>query len=398
MMIQIRPLHHILLAFVMIPFASAAAPLGQSPIQAAAFPSLQAALDAVPASGGLVRLPAGTFEITEPLLVQTPETRIEGAGAATHIVNKNQEGQPAIVLEPQGYANDTKKRVWRVQLADFRVSGNEKSGDGILARGVNEIYLHGVSLDRHGGNGINLIDCYEDPRISDSIITYNKKAGLRILRGHDIVVNANQFEENNDAVQCIDSFNLCMNANNLDDHLRHGVVIENTYGSVLSGNMIEECQGIAMIMDRDCYGNTVSANVLAHNFAGGVALRDAWGCTVSANTFTMDKPWGLTVGPDSGRITITGNNFSNAYIGGKTKRDDFAGGIQLNNTKHITITGNTFTGLSTCAIQAQGKCEQIIATGNLAAQRFDAPQKPIFDLKNATGIIENNLEGGQISR
>jgi hypothetical protein len=50
------------------------------------------------------------------------------------------------------------------------------------------------------------------------------------------VVNANQFEENQYALRCLDSFNLTMNGNTLDDHLRHGVVIENTYGTVLSGN------------------------------------------------------------------------------------------------------------------------------------------------------------------
>ena len=51
-------------------------------------------------------------------------------------------------------------------------------------------------------------------------------------------------------------------------HLGHGVIIENTYGSVVSGNMIEECQGTAIVLDRDCYGIVLSANVIAHNGAG----------------------------------------------------------------------------------------------------------------------------------
>ena len=117
------------------------------------------------------------------------------------------------------------------------------------------MFIHGLSIDHHGGNGIRLVDCYEDARVSDSILTYNRQAGLAIEAGHDIVVNANHFEENQDAVRCTDSFNLCMNGNNLDDHLGNGVIIENTYGSVLSGNMIEECQGIGIILDRDCYGS-----------------------------------------------------------------------------------------------------------------------------------------------
>ena len=61
-------------------------------------------------------------------------------------------------------------------------------------------------------------------------------------------VSIGMFEENLDALTCVDGFNLCMTGNNLDDHLRFGVVIENTYGSVVSGNMIEECAGTAIII------------------------------------------------------------------------------------------------------------------------------------------------------
>ena len=118
-----------------------------------------------------------------------------------------------------------------------------------------------------------------------------------------------QFEENDDALHCIDSFNLCMSGCCVDDHLGNGVVIENTYGSVVSGNMIEECQGTAIILDRDCYGITLSANVIAHN-GGGIDLRDAHGCAVSANTFTIMKSDALRIGPNSGRIAVGGNVFS----------------------------------------------------------------------------------------
>ncbi|MGC9326083.1 MAG: right-handed parallel beta-helix repeat-containing protein, partial [Candidatus Hinthialibacter sp.] len=235
-------------------------------------------------------------------------------------------------------------------------------------------------------------DCYEDPRVSDSILTYNAQTGLNLLRCHDIVVNANQFEENQDALHCIDSFNLCMNGNNLDDHLGHGVVIENTYGSVLSGNMIEECNGIAVIMDRDCYGNTVSANVIAHN-GGGVDLRDAWGCAISANTFTINANQSITVGPGSGRITITGNNISNAHIGGKTRRDDPTGGLLLKQTRAVTITGNIFSGNWKEAIRSEGDCQEIVLTGNilLDGSRSQPGEFPAHDLQSAQIIQGDNL-------
>lgn len=344
-------------------------------IDAASFDSLQAALDSVPSSGGLVKLPPGTFDLEEPLVVSTPETRIEGAGASTHLRNRNEDGLPALILRPSDRETNPKARLWRVQLGNFRISGNEKSGDGVRAEGINEIFLHGLSVDHHGGHGIALIDCYEDPRISDSILTYNGDAGLFIDAGHDIVVNANHFEENVDGVRCVDSFNLCMNGNNLDDHLGNGVVIENTYGSVLSGNMIEECNGTAIILDRDCYGITLSANVIAHDMKGGIDLRDAHGCAVSANTFTLVHDFSVRVGPDSGRITVTGNSFSNSHIGdGQEKRKlehenllqiDMGTGVRVEGARHVNITGNTFSGMSGEAVRIDEEAGANLVTNNL---------------------------------
>lgn len=375
-------------------------------IDAAKYPTLQAALDAVPPSGGLVRLPPGIFQIDRPLVLSRSNTRVEGAGAATCLVNGNLHGEPAMIIRPADLATNPRARLWRVQVADFRINGDPqtidgkstqpKGGDGLLVQNVDEFYAHGMSIDHHGGHGLNLVNCYEDPRIADCIFTYNRQAGVNIVGGHDIVVNANHFEENQDALRCIDSFNLCMNGNNLDDHLRDGVVIENTYGSVVAGNMIEECQGRAIVLDRDCYGITLSANVIAHNQGGGIDLRDAWGCTVSANTFTITAVYAIRVGPDSGRIAITGNNFSDSYIGQTHRRPgklDEATGVVLEGTTDIVISGNLFAGLAGEAVKADARCRRIAMTGNVLADlnRASPAKKPGLDLPAQGVVLEANV-------
>jgi len=335
------------------PPAPTGLPGAQPTILAANYPTLQAAIDALPPTGGVIQLPAGTFEISEPLRVTQEDVLLAGSGTATHIKNVNTAGQPAIVIASPQIEKTPKASLWRVQIANLRITGNERSGHGIHARNVNEIFLHGVTVSHHGGDGIQLDNCYEDPRVCDCLMTYNKANGLHLIGCHDIVVVGNQFEENQDALRCTDSFNLCMTGNNLDDHLRHGVVIENTYGSVVSGNMIEECNGTAIILDRDCYGITLSANVIAHN-GGGIDLKDAHGCAVSANTVTINKTNGLKIGPASGRITVSGNSFTSSYIGeaiDKRKENDrSAAGIVLESTDDINITGNSFSGLTTKAV------------------------------------------------
>jgi parallel beta-helix repeat protein len=253
-------------------------------------------------------------------------------------------------------------------LADFRVTGNEKSGAGIEARQIDEIFVDGVTSSYHGGDGIFLNYCYEDPRIANCLVTYNKGVGIRLQGCHDIVVSACQFEENQDALHCFDGYNLCLTGSCMDDHLGAGVVIENTYGSVVFGNMIEECNGTAIILDRDCYGITLSANVIAHN-GGGIDLRDAHGCAVSANTFTIMKTAALCIGPDSGRITVDGNNFCNSYLGdGKVRRgtsEIAAAGLLLEGTNNVAISGNVFSGLTEKAVTVKGEPVRILFANNL---------------------------------
>lgn len=359
-------------------------PGARSEIDAAKYPSLQAALDALPKEGGVVRIPPGTFEISQPLVLSRGDVLIQGSGTATHIKNMNADRQPALIVRhPDGEKVKADDKLWRVMLSNFRITGNEKSGHGIEALLVNEIFIQGVTISYHGGDGIKLDRCYEDPRVSDCLITYNKQTGLNLPGCHDIVVSANQFEENRDAVRCFDGFNLCFTGNCVDDHLGDGVVIENTYGSVLSGNMIEECDGRAIVLARDCYGITLSANVIAHN-GGGIDLVDAHGCAVSANTFVLLKlpPKAkdgtqppqldtrcLRIAKDSSRITVTGNSFCDSYIGeGAVMRkvnDQLAGGIVLEGTRDVNITGNTFSSLPKSVELRQPKSDNVLFSDNL---------------------------------
>ncbi len=364
-------------------------PGAKQSIEAGTYSSLQEAIDALPVDGGVVRIPPGTFEIYEPLIINKPDVQIEGAGTATHIKNMNTEGKPAMLLQNPNKGEGRESELWRISLQDFRITGNEKSGHGIEARGINEIFIHGITVSNHGGDGIMLYYCYEDPRICNSLITYNKGTGLNLIGCHDIIVSANQFEENQDALHCLEGYNLCMTGNNLDDHLGNGVVIENTYGSVVAGNMIEECAGKAVILDKDCYGITISANVIAHNTSGGVDLRDAHGCAVSANTFTILGKDALVIGPESGRITVSGNNISNSYIGrNETKRieDLNAGGIVFEGTTDICVVGNLISSVRPKALELKGKpSERVNFSGNVITDALSDQE----NLKNS--IVENNL-------
>src|SRR5262249_13322000 len=146
-------------------------------VEAIRFPTIQAAVDALPPGGGVVVLPAGTFEVSRPIRVTRGDVLLRGAGTATHLKNVNTRGEPAILVRPANLEADPKAMVWRVKLADLRVTGNPKSGHGIEAVNVNELFIDGVTASENGGDGVHMVNCYEDPRICDSLLTYNKAAG-----------------------------------------------------------------------------------------------------------------------------------------------------------------------------------------------------------------------------
>ena len=159
--------------------------------------------------------------------------------------------------------------------------------------------------------------------------------------------------------------------------------------------MIEECRGTAIILDRDCYGITLSANVIAHDDSGGIDLRDAHGCAVSANTFTIMGAAALRIGPNSGRITVTGNNFSNSYIGdGKLKRgpkDLKAGGMVIEGTSDVVISGNVFSSVRPKALSIEGQpSERILFTDNVLTDVESDHTK-----LGASSLVENNIESAK---
>ena len=123
--------------------------------------------------------------------------------------------------------------------------------------------------------------------------------------------------------------------------------------------------------------------MIAHN-GGGIDLLDAHGCTVSANTFPLLKmpPKAkdgtqppqldtrcLRIGKDSSRITVTGNTFCDSYIGeGAVQRklnDQLAGGLVLEGTRGVTITGNTFSSVPKAIELRAPKSENIHVSNNL---------------------------------
>lgn len=110
-------------------------------IDAANYESLQGAIDALPTEGGCVRIPAGRFEIAQPLVLEAGDVLLTGQGTASELVNANQSGKPCLIVRPKNLAGDPKATLWRVQVAK-RPAGDDPAG-GIALSGTRDVAVTG---------------------------------------------------------------------------------------------------------------------------------------------------------------------------------------------------------------------------------------------------------------
>ena len=327
-------------------------------VNAGNYPSIQDAVDALPDEGGTVFIPADTYKISEPIIVTKSDVTLHGAGSGTLLLNISEEGKNTIELkgERQPEKSRSELEIWRVKVCNMHLKGNEKCGHGIYAQYVNEISLIETWVDYHGKSGIYLDYCYENPRVSDNNIAYNKENGILIDGCHDIVVSANQLEENGIGVYAKDIFNATITGNNIDDHTKHCIQFVNALGSIITGNMLENCKEASVVLDEKCDGIVLTGNILRQ--PGELRIINAKGVTITGNAFDMSNRNSIET-EGSNFITISGNIFSggpddriygivmkdvnDVSISGNTMVKPLEGGIYIlgNENKYINITGNT---------------------------------------------------------
>ena len=120
---------------------------------------------------------------------------------------------------------------------------------------------------------------------------------------------------------------------------------------------------------------------------------------MSANTFTIKTGWSLRIGPASGRIAVTGNNFSNSFLGQKTRREEeynvewpkkgYATGVLLEGTRDIALSGNIFAGLIEEAVRAEAGTERVALVGNVTTDlgRKLGRKTPAFRLGESAAVV-----------
>ena len=129
---------------------------------------IQAALDALPAGGGEVVLPAGKFEIHQPVVLHRDFQTLRGAGAATILWLADNANCPVIILgEPVNHPRQIVKNLrvsglfidgnrvhQRRELWQLHGEGSEIRNNGITVQGVSDSTVEHVTCARNRSGGL----------------------------------------------------------------------------------------------------------------------------------------------------------------------------------------------------------------------------------------------------
>ena len=331
----------------------------QKVLSAGDFPSIQAAIDALPPGGGMVAVPAGVWKISTPIVLRSAVSLV-GAGEGTVIVNTNQEGGNAIEVRGTGTYRDPKyhppggQGAHGIVIARLQVRGNPKSGHGIFLYRADHFTVETCWLHFNGKTGLYISYGIENDIVRGVIAKWNGEHGLYLEGCHDTLVSGSHFEENRaDGIHVQkDNIQAGIVGCNVEDNGRFGVYNKGRWTQVV-GSQSDGNEGGAFVfigpeseygtVVSGCSGGAVRA-VGAHNVSvsghhGSVALSGCHSCSVTGCTSGSigleDGCRYIAIGSNStGSITLADGCRDNAVTGNVcrgTLRGDAKRNIIANN-------------------------------------------------------------------
>lgn len=363
---------------------------------------LQAALDALPETGGTVYVPAGTYtfaETVEKRLAEGQHLFLVGEGRASVLVNENRSG--ADLLRITGAVGQWWPDL-RITIRDLSFMGNHDSGDALVVDHPNDTMVDACFFQGHGGRAVYFKTQGTNVTCRDCWMR-DCRVGVRAENIHHLTLHGNQTRSLGDGqVQGEHLFldRNCREVRVASNHFAYGhseaIILDGTAHHAIVGNTIEGFPiGILARPDRerDCRDMTIASNYFCH----GASIRLQGQCNgfVISSNIVRNAHVGFVVvdqADGSGAHSITGNVIRQSVWRGEADETP-TGGIVLADSRGCTVTGNVFeNALTPPAISAgPGGGQHLIGSNNIV----DMPGDQIV-VRDAPGcLVHGNLVNGQ---
>jgi hypothetical protein len=360
---------------------------------------INAAISALPSTGGSVVLLDGTYNIGSAITMNkayvtltgqgnstilkrvfdsstTTDGVIKGTGASTTLSSLKIDGNKATYTN----ANDNAIYYTNTSSLTTDVTIINPAGNGIAYTDVQaDVRVQNSYITGATGNGINNTDHSLNPIFSNNVVYGN--GGTGIAGGYRATISGNSVYSNNNGI--VPANLATITGNNVYANTTNGIDIPDS--STVTGNTVSSNGSVGINLGSN---STITGNVVSSN---GVGIKAKWNSggnnTISSNTIISNTGRGIENGGDNTLITgntLTSNGGSgsssaiyasslNGYgnyvriIGNyitDTAGTGYAIDIPTSNTAGVYLSGNTYSGTGASSINDLG-------TGTIYANQQD---------------------------
>jgi len=221
---------------------------------------IQAAIDALPATGGEVKLLDGTYNI-EVSLVQDSYQTLRGCGRNTILTTTTADLD---IITATGGAGTEKVGILIADLCVDGTAGGVVNDMGINWNYVNYSIIENVWCLNNGENGIFCGVCNFN-KVKDNTLAGSGASGLYLSQSDNNIVKGNICQKNSSqGIRASDSHNNIITDNNCQENIWGGLYLSQSDNNIVKGNICSKnsTQGIYLDSSNNnsVRGNTCSIN------------------------------------------------------------------------------------------------------------------------------------------
>lgn len=271
--------------------------------------SFQYAIDALPAAGGTVHVPAGDYVIDPTRNVRLRSNmHLQLAPGATLRAKRNDQERAYVLMA---------YKVSNVEISGGRIIGDRDThlgtagewGHAIMVRGSSKVTIRDIHVSKCWGDGISIggamvanaptIPC-TDVVVANVVSTGNRRQGLTIGCSTNVKVYDSEFSGSKGiAPEC----GIDIEPDSNDSRITTTVHIENC--------LIRNNAGNGVLIYKRVKGVTVRRCVIEHNGGHGILTIGPESGFIALNTIRHNHLVGMMLGANTQSYQVSGNTFRN---------------------------------------------------------------------------------------
>jgi len=334
---------------------------------------IQAAIDALPASGGKVVLSEGTYNISDTITVASNNITLTGQGyEATKLFLVNATNKPFFDIDA------TDIRIGRIYFDGNKA--NQTAGNGLIQIGVVErividhckfenAYLAGIVAGLTAGDYVNditisfclFISCNDpgyinNPAGATAIASYRAKIigcysyDCKYLAGmgrtdHDVVIAGNHVRATSDnGIDCYQVVGGIIANNIIESAGNSGITLDSSINFAIEGNTIKNSTGDGIYVSNSSQYVLIEGNYCeGSGYCGILVYDDSHYCLINNNIIYKPDRWGIRIAGNVNTKTSSDHCIisNNIIIAASQLTDNARDGIALADDANFNlIQGN----------------------------------------------------------